>query len=142
MKTNFLIKCMSIMFMLALFYVKSNAQTGVTADTIRNTCGEGASDILLQICDSTVMQLKAADGNVKINTNLQVPNGYITADSLNVRVIANDSIRFKGSAVFDSIRMDSGSIVANALVGKAMPLSGLLTDKPFNRQLHLISNMS
>jgi len=65
---NLILKGLIVTMLLTLIFVSSYAQTSVTADTIKNTCGEGStSDILFKVCDSTVMQMNATDYSVRIN---------------------------------------------------------------------------
>ncbi len=89
MKTNQILAGLVVIVLLALSYNNGFAQTSIVADTIKNTCGEeGSSDILFRLCDSTILQLSSEDnGKVRINTNLEVPNGYVRMDSIRSRVI-------------------------------------------------------
>ncbi len=100
MKTSQTLRTIIVTLLFATSFSICKSQTSVTADTIKNTCEEeNASDILFKICDSTIMQLNVSDGNVRINTNLEIPNGYIHIDSIRARAIhVGDSSIFIGAS--------------------------------------------
>lgn len=87
MKTTFIhLILMTVLVLSNTFTLTLNSQT-ISIDTIQNTpVGESFNDLYFQVGDSTVMKV-AADGNIKINTNLEVPNGSIQTDSIRARVI-------------------------------------------------------
>lgn len=92
MKPNQTIGKVIVALLLVLAYNTAKSQVAVTADTIKNTCvieGEetNVSDILFRLCDSTVMKLSVTNGNVQINSNLQIPNGNLLVDSIRTRAI-------------------------------------------------------
>lgn len=107
------------MLLSAAIAMKVNAQSAtIIADIIKNSGGE-SEQMLFQLSDSTIMQLKP-DGNVKINANLEVQNGFVKADSINARVIAGDSIRFKGTALFDTIKIKHGYMLIDSICARVI----------------------